>query len=601
VTALFSPHSADDSSGQTGYKAAQPQIAGVLMNTDAQNVSHAPSTQRQLVLLCDGTSNSVDVGQGTNVLRMLSTLQASDAQQLVFYDPGVGSPSYAPETTWLDKSKQMAQRLMGLAFGKGVFENIAQAYEFLMREYREGDEIYVLGFSRGAFTARAVVGMVNAFGLLPAHSSNLLPMLLNVYFTQKDPLVKASSPGTTPIHRKRTRQVLVQKVRENNVPPHRRDITVHFVGIWDTVATLGIPPLDQQIPVEASLTFKDAQGQSQPKKFRHVRHALALDEQRVMFKPRVYVDEDRARDAQQPLQQSIIQRWFPGAHCDVGGTYADNAVISQAAFMWLLQEACDCGLRLSAQVLQTLSSLPQNPTDAMGAARPLIHSELYDTPYWAIAGMCVRQAQHGASFPFGELQYPQDTVWQRRRSAGTWLLALLGWLLFYGASGWAALGYGLAELGQASAWWQACHEPLRMALWQLQAVLGSSHAISYGANAHLKTALVWDCLMVPCYAYIAARLMTRAFASLAGLNRLNAKPRRLLNVLGLGLTVLVAGDLLENIATLVWLAWPAGTWSVLLWLNALLVSLFSLIKFAGLGLRAALLLWAACQRGLTQR
>jgi uncharacterized protein (DUF2235 family) len=570
------------------------------MNTDAQNMSRTPSAKRQLVLLCDGTSNSVDVGQGTNVLRMLSTLQASDAQQLVFYDPGVGSPSYAPETTWLDKSKQTAQRLMGLAFGKGVFENIAQAYEFLMREYREGDEIYVLGFSRGAFTARAVVGMVNAFGLLPAHSSNLLPMLLNVYFTQKDPLVKASQ-GAMPAHHKRTRQVLVQKVRENNVPPHRLDVTVHFVGIWDTVATLGIPPLDQQIPVEASMTFKDAQGQSQPKKFRHVRHALALDEQRVMFKPRVYIDEDRARDAQQPLKQSIIQRWFPGAHCDVGGTYDDNAVISQAAFTWLLQEACDCGLRLSAQVLQTLSFHLKIPTSATAVPKPLIHSELYDTPYWAIAGMCVRQARHGATFPFGELHYPQDTVWQRRRSAGTWLLALLGWLLFYGASGWAALGYGLAELGQASAWWQAFQEPSRMALWQLQAVLGSNHAISYGANAYLKTAFVWDCLMVPCYAYIAARLMTRAFASLAGLNRLNAKPRRWLNVLGLGLTVLVVGDVLENIATLVWLAWPAGTWSVLLWLNALLVSLFSLIKFAGLGLSAALLLWAACQRGLTQR
>ncbi len=557
---------------------------------ETQNASNTTRPKRQLVLLCDGTSNSVDVGQGTNVLRMLSTLQASDTQQLVFYDPGVGSPSYAPETTWYDKSKQTTQRLMGLAFGKGVFENIAQAYEFLMREYREGDEIYVFGFSRGAFTARALVGMVSAFGLLPEHSTNLLPMLLNVYFTHREP--QAVALGMQLAHHKRTREVLIKKVRENNIPPHRLDITVHFVGIWDTVATLGIPPLDQQIPVEASMTYQDAQGQTQPKRFRHVRHALALDEQRVMFKPSVYVDEDRPRDAQHPLQQSILQRWFPGVHCDIGGTYDDNAIISQAAFTWLLQEASDCGLRLPAHAQQAIKTTPVSPP----ALKPLIHSELYDTPYWAIAGMCVRPARHGATFPLGEIQFPQDTVWRDRRSAWRWLAAFLGMVLLYWASGWAALGYGRVQLWEAQAWVSAFKEPSRMALWQLQALLGNGNPIAYGASAHLRTAIFWDTLMILCYAYIAARLMTRAFASLAGLNTLGAKPRRWLNVLGLGLTLLVVGDLLENTAALIWLTWPTGTWLVLLGLNALLVTLFSLLKLIGLGMSIALVLWAAGRR-----
>jgi uncharacterized protein (DUF2235 family) len=561
-----------------------------------------PFEPRQLVILCDGTSNTVDEQGGTNVLKLLSALPTSSDQVKIFYDPGVGSPAYAPGTTWWDDIKQMAERVKGLAFGQGVFENIAQAYEFLIREHKDEDQIYVFGFSRGAFTARSVVGMVNAFGLLPAHSAHLIPTLMNIYFTSKSPdfftqagrdLMRKMRPKDD-ANSEATRDALVKKVRNDLIDIGRRNVQVHFVGVWDTVATIGIPPLDRQIPVNASMKdeVRNAQGiktGERAKKFLHVRQALALDEQRVMFKPRQYQDVDIPFDQANSHQQSLLQRWFPGAHCDVGGTYGDNAVISESAITWLLQEALQCGLRVDAHRVLNISQ----QADPVSPAHPLIHSELYESPYWAAAGMCVREARHGAAMSMPALHYPKDTVWKERRSGKLWLLAAFFFILFYWASGWAALGFGREQFFNAHAWRGALLEPIRMAFWQLQAVVGNCNPIDYGGNANLKAAVLWDTLMIFAYAYIGGRLLSRAFASLAGLNTFQAKPRRVLNVLGLGLMALVLGDLLENIATFIWLAWPAGTWPLLLGTTAVFVTLFSIVKLVGLAMCIALALWAA--------
>jgi uncharacterized protein (DUF2235 family) len=551
-----------------------------------------PYEPRQLVILCDGTSNTIDAQGGTHVLKLLSALPSGSLQTHIFYDPGVGSAAYAPATTWWDEIKQMAERVKGLAFGNGVFENIAQAYEFLIREYKHGDQIYVFGFSRGAFTARSVVGMVNAFGLLAAHNAHLIPTLMNIYFTSQSPdfltrigrVLMQKMSLKNPESEEATRDALVAKVKHDLIASDRRDIEVYFVGVWDTVATIGIPPLDRQISVNA--TMKSASGL--PKKFLHVRQALALDEQRVMFKPRQYQDADIPFDLDQPHQQSLLQRWFPGAHCDAGGSYADNSVISEAALKWLLHEAHQCGLRFDQHRLQSLGV--SSETNAL--KRPLVHNTLYDTPYWAVAGMCVREARYGAEMAMPELAYPQDTLWNQRRSWKLFLLAACCFALLFWASGWAALGFGREELFQMQAWSDALRAPFYMALWQLQAVVGDCNPIRFGVGAHLKAAVFWDTLMILSYAYITGRLLGRAFASLAGLNAFQAKPNRMLNALGLGPLALVLGDLLENIATIIWLSWSASTWTLLLGTTALFVTLFSIVKFIGLAMCIALACWA---------
>jgi uncharacterized protein (DUF2235 family) len=543
------------------------------------------AVKRQLVVLCDGTSNSVEVGAGTNVYRMLAGFAQQDPELKLFYDPGVGSPEYAPETTWAEKAKQFKQRLMGLAFGSGVYDNIAQAYEFLMREYSDGDEIFVFGFSRGAFTARSVVGMVNAFGLLPTHSSNLLPMLMNVYFASDDPIRELSEKemGTHVPKKKRkhVRKELIQKIRASNITPERRDVPIHFVGVWDTVATLGIPPLDKKIPVQATLTNNDRHGCPQSaKRFRHVRQALALDEHRYMFKPRVYMDADCMSN---PFGQSIQQRWFPGAHCDIGGTYGDNADTSSQALFWLLDEAQQCGLRVSA------AQIPAAPTRS---EQPPIHDALYDTPWWAAAGMIVREASRGDAAPSKPRRYPQDTVWRQRRSLLWLLVSLVAFIAMWLASGWASVWPQTGAeffLSKERDWLGA---PIKMAVWQLQAVLGVCNPIQYLPSAQLKTALFFDTLMIVAYTYFLGRLSSRAFASLAGLNSMHQKRRAVLDALGMGLMFLVVGDVLENIATLLYVVWPNSAWPVLVGFNGLIVTLFSLLKLLGLAMTQALLIWA---------
>jgi uncharacterized protein (DUF2235 family) len=556
-----------------------------LFESEKSNSTQAQHRARQLVILCDGTSNTVQGQGGTNVLKLLSALPADDALQKVFYDTGVGSPAYAPGATWLDQLKLTWERIQGLAFGTGVFENIAQAYEFLMREYQSGDQIFVFGFSRGAFTARSVVGMVNAFGLLPINSAHLIPTLLNIYFTRTaaDPVSRMGRKLMSMEEPVNSRKALVRKVQDELIPFERQHVQVHFVGVWDTVATMGIPPLDKQIPVNASMknVTKDAQGQAEitPKKFLHVRQALALDEHRALFAPRVYTDHDI--DPPDASGQSLKQRWFAGSHCDVGGTYGDNSAISHAALMWIAQEAQSLQLRVHLDHLGISPSAPP---------RALIHSEIFETPWWAAAGMRVREAAHppaqmaqadaqiiALNTTQTPLQYPQDSVWKNRQPKRYLLLASSAVLLLY-------CGYVLALNGfQSSA---------DFTLWQLKALIDPQGAERFVASAQVKTALLFDTLMIAAYSYVLGRWTGRAFASIAGLSNLGQAKRTALNVLGMSLTALVLGDVAENTLTLIFLSWSAESWAWLIYLNRILLSLAAAIKYLGLLGCGVLMAWA---------
>lgn len=143
--------------------------------------------QRQIVLLCDGTNNNL-TGQheDTNVVKLCALLAAdADPRRLVFYDPGVGNPGELPGATTWDQFRRTLDRVSALAFGRGVYENMVESYLFVMRHYRPGDQIFIFGFSRGAFTARSVAGLVNLFGILRPHMESMLPTLLHVYFADR--------------------------------------------------------------------------------------------------------------------------------------------------------------------------------------------------------------------------------------------------------------------------------------------------------------------------------------------------------------------------------------------------------------------------------
>lgn len=318
---------------------------------------------RHLVVCCDGTGNlwRENAGQ-TNVARLFAALRTEDGHgvtQLRYYDPGVGTPDGEVSD---DSVPGMAlgdrlSRLAGLAFGNGVWENVAQAYAFLMRSWQPGNRVFLFGFSRGAFTVRAVAGMIHLFGLLLPEHENMLPTLLRVYrmadTSGRDQLAKSlSAQFSWP---------------ESNA--------VHFIGVWDTVESLGI----WQILGWGTRITSEPQVKSS---YVHVCHAVALDEMRWPFTPRLY--QEAIPEGEQPKTHSpeLHQVGFRGAHSDVGGGYGRGEDgLSNVALHWMAGHARRCGLRLDSHMLEAYRA------DPFGT----IHSQAMAVPVWALLGLAGRR------------------------------------------------------------------------------------------------------------------------------------------------------------------------------------------------------------------
>ena len=314
--------------------------------------------ERNLVVCCDGTGNIWGGGGTSNVVLLVQALEKT-AGQLVFYDPGVGTASELPSIAPWERVKAAARRLWGMAFGDGIYENIVQAYLFLMQHYRPGDRIYVFGFSRGAFTARCVAGMVNLFGVIRSGGEPMLSSMVRLYFSDLD---ATNSAG-------KTRKELAEQLRVN-FALEGRDARVHFVGVWDTVESVGGL---RSRSITSRATVKG-------KAFDHVRQALALDEARAAYRPRLYDEPDFDTGA-----QSLQQRWFTGAHCDVGGSYPAHG-LSDGALLWILQQARAKGLLVAQAALDAIRPDPL----------ALAHDEPFSRPLWALVGLRRRSLPPGA-------------------------------------------------------------------------------------------------------------------------------------------------------------------------------------------------------------
>ncbi len=541
------------------------------------------TSPRQLVLLCDGTNNNLSGRRAdTHVVLLAELLQRfPDPQRLVYYDPGVGNPGQLPGTTVVDKAGRALDRINGLAFGRGLYDNVAEGYHFLMAHWHPGDEIYVLGFSRGAFTARSIAGMVNAFGIIHGHQDTLVSSLVATYF---------SAPSDA------QRAIVDQASRlfGQGLTPERRPV-VHFVGVWDTVASVGLPPFGLKIAAKPTLAGK---------RFRHVRHALALDEQRAQFAPRAYAQDDGSYPLADGSSGDVIQCWFRGAHCDVGGGNDHEASeLSRTPFAWMVAEAIDKGLRLPAT-----PELPSPRTEAdLLALLPLldppgiprepasVSSQTAHSAVWALTGLAVRDTNHVAiagaspvpvrtcthpSVGQWDARFPRDTVWAKPLGLGFLgqqaglLLALLVLML-----GTGALLHGDARDALAL----LCANT-RFQHWQID-LLASTETWRRAAAcfAHPGLALGLDLMLISVYVALLAPWVCRAFAHHAGLIQVGHRPARWLNALGWALPAAVGADLAENAFSALAL-WAAGAWSsdLLTWLPRLAVFAASVAKWAAL-------------------
>jgi uncharacterized protein (DUF2235 family) len=275
---------------------------------------------RRLVVLFDGTSNEVKEDL-TNVLKLYRVITRS-ADQLVFYQPGIGT---VPLVTDWSPLTQKAVAVFGLASGWGLDARILAGYCFLIENYREGDQVFLFGFSRGSYTARALAALISQVGLLTPEQQNLAPYLLKAYKLVKD-------GGFADVAR------FGQVFRPRYVP-------IDFMGLWDSVASVFRRASAFSLPTQVILPYT-----VHNPCVRVYREAASIDERRrlfrllnwhpdAQFKPGPFAEPDGAQDAQTV--------WFAGIHSDIGGGFAEAE--SQAAkfpLIWLTREAQRCGLAI---------------------------------------------------------------------------------------------------------------------------------------------------------------------------------------------------------------------------------------------------------------
>ena len=252
---------------------------------------------KKIVVCCDGTGNEFGTRK-SNVVKLYKML-ACDDQQIGFYHPGVGTMGARAALTGIGK---WWTKVIGLAFGYGISDNVADAYQFLMRNYEAGDEVYLFGFSRGAYTARCLCGMLHAVGLLTKGNEAQIPYAIRLLKSKPIDFAVAADFKKT----------------------FSRECTPHFVGLWDTVSSVGWVYNAVRFPFTTAASNPD---------FRLVRHAVSIDERRAFFRQNLF---GKPRDPKQDVQEV----WFAGVHSDVGGSYPEEeSQLSQIALRWMVCEA----------------------------------------------------------------------------------------------------------------------------------------------------------------------------------------------------------------------------------------------------------------------
>jgi uncharacterized protein (DUF2235 family) len=307
-------------------------------------------TKGRILILCfDGTGNKFGE-ENSNVVRFFRALVKNKRkQQLVYYQPGIGTYN---KRTFMTHTMDTLSSKLDEAIATGIDDHVKQGYQFIVQNYRPNDKICLFGFSRGAHTARVVAGMVYKVGILPKENIQQVDFAFNVY-------------GSTGHHGYR----LGREFKWTFTPTASPPVSVDFVGVWDTVSSVGIVP---QMHPYTSVNYA----------VKTFRHALALDERRVRFRPNVWseitLEREQELDIDIPVSDSIpagVHRdewqytppmrdhadvkevWFTGCHADVGGGSHPTDRLSSLSFVplrWMIKECilCKTGIQFDLDYLQ---------------------------------------------------------------------------------------------------------------------------------------------------------------------------------------------------------------------------------------------------------
>ena len=312
---------------------------------------------KNIVLCCDGTANEF-AKNNTNVVKLYYTLQQDPTRQVTYYHPGLGTMEPAGALTTFTRK---VTKLLGMAVGYGLENDIRDAYVFLMQNYEKDDKVFLFGFSRGAYTVRALASLLKMYGLIRPGN---------------DPLVAYAIRMMVGIQRSDQKNARQQeaikdyfKLAGGFKETMGRVCVPFFVGVWDTVNSVGWVENPLKLPYiadNADIQFG--------------RHAVSIDEHRAFFRTNLWMP---SKTANVHGPKDVLQVWFPGVHSDVGGGYAeDESGLSKFALEWMLQEAKNQGLLVDDAKVQEVLGKSGNKY-APADANAKIHESLKG--FWNLA------------------------------------------------------------------------------------------------------------------------------------------------------------------------------------------------------------------------
>ncbi len=329
---------------------------------------------RRIVVLLDGTSNEVSEDR-TNVLRLYGTLQKND-DQLVYYDPGVGT--FGAANAW-SYTYRKAHEVWGLATGWGLDQNVKEAYRFLAETYSDGkpggtaDEIYLFGFSRGAYTARVLAGFIHAIGLMAPINLNLLDYAYQAYKSVSDTRENDDRDERDPTLNPFAEVRLYERILQPRRP------AIRCLGLFDTVAT--VIEKGRALPRLRTHAFTKTN-----RSVEAVRHAVAIDERRTMFRPQLwpaggdYWGGPFKRSVAR--QQDVKEVWFTGVHGDIGGGYSEKqSRLAKIPLQWMINETRAMGLKYKTRTINEIV-LGKNSAKDYVAPDPLARPNVSMTAGW---------------------------------------------------------------------------------------------------------------------------------------------------------------------------------------------------------------------------
>jgi uncharacterized protein (DUF2235 family) len=341
---------------------------------------------RNIVICCDGTGNEIseNISNVLKLYRCLRKTEKTTPRQLVFYDPGVGT--LARPDPW-HKLKQDFSAILGLATGYGLDDKVLASYQFLVHNYQDGDQIYLFGFSRGAYTVRVLAGLIHKVGLIAPEQANLAGSGLTSYKQFSDDgqqgpgldlqqLTDTGADADGPLPANKDDQAAqFARILSTRWP------TIRFVGVWDTVASVIVPRPDRFYwPSLEELAFT-----LQNPSVKTFRQAISIDERRCMFRlkkwdaPQNFM-HNRFSATNNSEPQDIMQVWFAGVHSDIGGGYPEaDSGLSKYPLLWMIDEATKCGLEISPATVNRLAWGKSRKGSPYSYVAPNFAGELHDS------------------------------------------------------------------------------------------------------------------------------------------------------------------------------------------------------------------------------